>query len=293
MPKRNDRLSLESKFNSAENDFNKASEPRLASLDFSFGYRSNSLIKTCNMVCLQNWLLLKSFTFFLLAQFKYVLNLLTVLSKKAAFELDRLKEKQESNSDDYLKRSLAVMDEASLRQELKMSKNQKTKNEFSLQLSSSIGKSFCTSFLNYSPELNNEVKKSITYDSEMISYMTEKMLEAKLALNVGTVEIVFTPDFQSKKVETTITFMLKGNGSVWSTVFSSFVMKEMGKGLIFSDGSIMGVYQHNATLGVETFSVLINHDLIVDEGIYFIDTDELKSKDRRIPKLNVTGDLNV
>jgi hypothetical protein len=97
---------------------------------------------------------------------------------------------------------------------------------------------------------------------DLIAFVTKKLTEFKLMLSVDAIDILFRPIVKANKVETTITFRLNANGSVWSDMFSKIIIKKLAGGLAVVNGSILPVYQNNITLNVETFALLITHDLL-------------------------------
>jgi hypothetical protein len=279
MPKINESINLKSKFKLAEFDFNKDND---SSLDQVQIYRSDnkrdSVLRMLFAVIAQSTKLFKSAMFLISALVKNGLTLCVVYCNKVSFYFMQAKENQEINSHQFLKKSSILIDEARLRQNLEKSKNEQQKIELALMLTNAIGRSFCNTTLDYNENQNEDVRFSIEYQTELFTFITKKMTEARLSLNIKVVDIRLKPILKSNKVETTITFTLNRSGATWSNIFSSFITKKLLVELSLVGGSAIGVNQHNLTSNIETFSLLITHDLLSQKTHLFNEPDKLDER---------------
>jgi hypothetical protein len=275
MANSNEPISLEKKFKLAEYDFNEENNAALAPKKEIEGRQAKgeSFFKIIFSFFIHVGSLVKSFFLLVTLQMKKLLTFSIVTSKRVSSSMDRAREKQEVKTDVYLKNSLAAIDEVELKESMITNKNEEQKIEFASMFNNTLSHCHCISNLEYDSEFNEEVRPTVEYTAEALTYLSKKMTEARLMANVTSAEVTFRPDLSNKRVETTVTYQLNTNGSVWANVYASFIIKKMVEGLKPWNGTMSAIYQCNATLKIETFSVLIVHDLLV-QGAAFLTADD-------------------
>ena len=181
-----------------------------------------------------------------------------------------LRKKQSIKAYDYLKMTMASVDEKVL------SKNEKIKADYTHTLKSAVGRVNSSCILDYSDEFSEQLLHSVDYNARILNFIAQKMQEARLSVSVSAVNIVFIHNFQLNTVETTLVYELSDNGYIWSNIFSAFISKKLALYLGPSNGSINAVHHHNSTSKVETFTLAITHDVIQKKTAFL--NGETKSK---------------
>lgn len=203
-------------------------------------------------------------------------TLIKIYLERASVFLIKSKEVQGIKAKSYIRTSIASVNENFLSDKLQISSAEKIKMEYAQALKAALGDIASNCVIDYHAELNEEMKNSIVYTEEILSFIKMKSSEAQLMVNVSSVNILFKPILGKNKIELSLEYELKSNGRVWATIFSRFVSKKIMENMNVLDCTVSTIHCHNITRGREIFTLLVTHD-IAPFGFSFLNVKSIQT----------------